>query len=144
MIELADNNEETTRDLMLGKNIVKVGEIFGIKTRNLIEGIICAFLVVIIISNINFKPQIKLILNLSGAVLAILGNIKGIKNKSLSQNLLAEIKFRKRKRKLHLRSPEYIREVVNGGEYEDESAFERWTRKNKERIDRFVEENRTK
>ena len=126
----------------LTKNVVNRSKFLGMEKRNLVEAIIFTALVLYIVNvAIPFTPLVKIICSLVLGIFTFALNIIGIKKRSLTEILVAEIKFRQNRRRLHLRGPEYVRKRVisNYTESEDESLAERYFKLAKEYIDGFVE-----
>ncbi len=129
------------RKYILGQNIIENGKVFGVERRNLIETVISVGFVTILIMLIPFTKYVKVFsISVIDLVLGYI-NIRGIQHRSVTQIIIAEIKFRKNRRMLHLRGPEYTRKkgVYSFEEAGNESTFESWTRAVKEFIAKFIE-----
>ena len=135
--------EEEKEYAELTANVLQKGKLFGIPYRNYIEAILGALLVFIIINLLPFTPLVTTISSIVLCISVIFFAIRGFKNRSITQIFFAEMRFRKRKRRLHLRTPEYKRRARLEG-YNDESVFETIIRKAKSGYYEFIDTYRTK
>jgi len=96
-----------------------------------------------IIHQIPFVPKVGHIIQFTSSVTAAFFTIKGVGEDSLMQRLLAEIKFKKNRKVMHLRSAEYVRKQrnANGMEREDQSIAEYYIGKSQKFISDFIEKN---
>lgn len=126
----------------LTKNVIESSRIMGIRKRNIVEAILFTGLILTIINIIPFTNLVKIISSIILGLFSVVLNIKGIKHRSLTEVIVAELKFRKRRRRLHLRGPEYVRQKFQSdiSETEDESLAERLYRQFKSSLDEFVEQ----
>lgn len=124
-------------------NIISRHRIWGVGKRNIIEGAISTIIADLIILAIPFVSEVKIVLLISVSAVVLIFNIRGICNRSVSEIIIDEIKYQNRKRELHLRGPEYVKEKTTsyGGGYSDQSIAEQAIGKIKERIDEFLEKN---
>lgn len=93
----------------LNKNVMIKGRFYSIPKQNIREAVIFTLLTFGIINGIHFTNLVK---TASGVILCpiiFIVCIKGIKHRSVLQILYSEYKFRKRRRILSLRGPEYVR-----------------------------------
>lgn len=104
---MAEDKQDEIKTYYYNDNVIKQGQIFGINTRNWIEGIVFSLFVDAIIININFTPLVKLVACGVLSVAIVFGCCNGIKNRSVIEVLIDEIKFLTNRRKLHLMGPEY-------------------------------------
>ena len=125
----------------IGKNVVNSNQIMGYDKRNWLEAFLFAGCVIFIISLIPFVRDIKIVVTIFFSILTFFFGLIGIKDRSITEIIIAERKFRKKKRKLHLRSVDYAREKGAYYEGSDTSILERYTIRIKSSIDKFVEEN---
>ena len=136
-------NSKNPLEYTFNKNIIGGKKIFGINTRNIIEAIISIMLAGAVITAIPFVNEVKILL-LIVAVIGLGGfNLKGIRQRSVSEMAIAWFRYKKNKRELHLRGPEYVKEkknTINAG-YSDKSVAEELIGKLKKRVDRFLAEN---
>ena len=111
------------------QNVIQSDRIFGIRKRNLVEALIFSLMVLLIIANINFVNKVKLILLVTTIPTVFYFNIHGFKNRSLTELIIDELSFRHRRRKLHLRSIDYVRKQNNQAGFfiEGESIIEKAT-----------------
>ena len=77
--------------------------------RKIIETIIYVVIINFLVSLIPFIQSISFIVRSTCSITIIIVSMKGIYGMSISQAIIAEIKFRRGCRKLHLRSIEYVR-----------------------------------
>ena len=124
-------------------NVVRKGTFLRISYLNWAEAAIAAFISAGIISLIPFIPSIKRALIILVGVTVFVFVLRGIKNRSYIQILFAEFNFRRKRRRLHLRAPNYKKskkvEVIN-----NESYIETIANYLRRRNDEFVEKHRTK
>ncbi len=108
-----------------------------------VETIIVVFTCVKICSAIPFVPKIGNVFKLMSSLGFGMITIKGIGEMSVTQRLIYEFKYLKRRRKLHLRSPEYIRKekTVNAFNREDKSPVEFVVDNISEKISLFIEKH---
>lgn len=125
----------------LTKNVIEHSKVMGIGKRNIVEAIIFTFLILAIIQLIPFTNLVKIITSIVLGAFSIFLNIVGIKHRSITEIVVAELRFRKNRRRLHLRGPEYVREKFKSdiSESEDESIAERYFKLFKAKLDDFVE-----
>lgn len=136
-------SQENPLEYSFNRNILPGNRIFGVGKRNLLEGIIVTLLADAVILQIPFVRDVKIVLLISISIILMIFNIRGIKNMAVTEIIVAEIRFQKNKRELHLRGPEYVREKKANykGGYNDQSIAEQVVHAAKERIDRFLETN---
>ena len=136
------NEAKDPRIYDITRNVLTKSKIGGLDKRNIAEAIISAALAAAVIFIIPFTTIVK---GMSCAVICsalIVFNLRGIKNRSVSQIVIAEINFRKNRRKTHIRGPEY--KWQKGGMYsydEDgtKSAFEKGWEFIKGHINGYIE-----
>lgn len=123
------------------KNVINKGKIFGKNKRNWAEAIIYTIIVIVVVLSIPFTKLVETITLLVLVPVVFGTNLIGIKHRSLSEIIIAEINFRNNRRRLHLRGPEYVRKNYKSTytESEDESLAEHHYKLIKQRIDEFVE-----
>lgn len=127
----------------LHSNVMTKGKLLGKPTRNWAEGIIGGVVMALIMNAIPFVRGVKILMILVSLVGMLVLGVRGAKNRSYTQLLISWIRFRHNRRRLHLRTPDYIRNVKYG-EDENESIAEAAYKKANREIDRFVEKYRTK
>ena len=127
----------------LHDNVMTKGRFFGKPTRNWVEGLIGGIVMALIMKAIPFVSSVKVLMMIVGFLAMLILGVLGAKNRSYTQPFVAWIKYRHNRRRLHLRTPDYIRNVKYEEE-ENESFAETAYRKANEGIDRFVERYRTK
>lgn len=133
--------EEEEYSVPITQNVMNQNEVIGIPKRRWIEGIVFTFLFFMIISLIPFTSVVKnVILLVFGGGLFFLC-IHGIKDRSITEIFISEIKFQKRKRILHLVGPEFKRQkgVAAGGQNSEMSDAERLSLYVKEKINDFTD-----
>ena len=130
--------------MVVEKNVIGTGRVFGIRLRNLAEGIVAASLVCLIVCAVPFVFKIKASVCVLLGGIAFYGNAVGIKNRSVSEFVVEELAYMSRARRLHLRGPDYKREgYVAGWDSEGESVAEMALGELKRRVEDFVREYRT-
>lgn len=77
------------------------------KKRNLIEAVLFTGLLNFVLYKMPFTRQAWLMFAICGSAATLFFFYRGYKNRSLTEILIAEIKFKHNKRITHLRSPEY-------------------------------------
>ena len=139
-------NPENMEVFELTSNIISTGQILGMKQRNVIEGGIMTYIAIRIIGNIPFIFKVKVVLWILVSIALMIFNIRGIKGCALTEILIAEIRFRKNKRELHLRGPEYVKEKKSsyGSNYSEKSIAEEVIDWGRGHLDRFLKENSEK
>lgn len=101
----------------LSKNIIRQGELLGFPRRNWIEGLAFGGIAIAIINHIPFTDLARVVFIVLWGGAATVFGIRGIKNRSVTEMIIDEIKFIKNKRKTHLRGPEYVRTKKEFKEY---------------------------
>lgn len=137
MEEQKDEGQEYT----LTKNVLTKGKHFGVNDRNWAEAFVFSIIVATIILAIPFTEIVTKV-SLFVLLPIVFGlNLKGIKHRSLTEMLKAEIKFRQNRRRLHFRGPQYVRKnyKTTYTESEDESYAEQHYRIIKQRFNEFLE-----
>lgn len=127
-------------EFVLTRNVLPRKKILGIQSRNWIECLIFTGIVELIIFSIPFT---KLAIFMFSAVFGgstFFFSLRGISNRSITQFLIAAVKFHMNKCMRHLRGPEYIQKKgrYENNEFEDESEMEILIRKIKSRINDFI------
>ncbi len=127
--------------VLITQNVINQNDIIGIPRRRWIEAIVFTFLFIMIISLIPFTSVVKnvILLVFGGGLLFLC--LHGIKERSITEILISEIKFQKKKRILHLAGPEFKRQkgVAAGGQNSDMSDAERLMLYVKEKINDFTD-----
>ena len=77
--------------------------------RKIVETIIYVIINNFLVSLIPFVYSISIIVRLTTSITVAVASLKGIHGMSISQAVMAEINFRRKCRRLHLRSVEYVR-----------------------------------
>lgn len=93
----------------LNENVIIKGKFYSIPKQNIREALFFTLLVAGIINGIHFTDLVKTVSSIVLCPVIFLVCIRGIKHRSVLQILYSEYKFRKRRRSLHLRGPEYVR-----------------------------------
>lgn len=101
----------------LSKNIIRQGVILGYPVRNWIEGIVFGGIAIFIIQHIPFTTLANFVFTILWGGAATAFGIRGIKNRSVTEMLIDQVKYIKNKRKAHLRGPEYVRNKKEFKEY---------------------------
>lgn len=140
------NQKETIPFIDIEDNIIKSGEILGISIHNIIQAAIGDLIIIaLVFGTIPFVMTLKLGFALFFCTVITYLNLHGIKNRSVLAFILDAIKFKNRVRRLHLRSPEYHRNISSNYDVLDsETSIDELLRKLKNKTNHFVEENRTK
>lgn len=119
-------------------NVYETGTLFGIRKRNWIEAFSFGGIAVGLIQLIPFTDLVNGIVSVSvfSAIFAI--NLRGILNRSITEIISAELRFKKNKRILHLRGPEYVKKKQDFSMYGgDESNGQVIIKKFKRRVGEF-------
>ncbi len=101
----------------LSKNVIRQGEFLGYPIRNWIEGLVFGGIAVFVIQHIPFTTLASIVFTLLWGGAATVFGIRGIKNRSVTEMLMDQLKYLKNKRKAHLRGPEYVRNKKEFKEY---------------------------
>lgn len=129
----------------LTRNVIEKNKILGKNKRNIKEANVFTLLIALIVVAIPFTFTVTIIICVVLCPLTFLACIVGIKHLSLTEILSAEREFRKNRRRLHLRGPEYVRKKNKTAysDSEEESLAERTFKYFKQRLDDFVEKYST-
>lgn len=125
------------------KNVLRKGLLLNIPYRNWVEAVIFSFFGVCLVCLIPFVKKVKITVCVIVVILIFFASLRGIKNRSITQIVIAELIFKRRRRRLHLRTPEWqkqTRQEINTNESLAESVVFRF----RDGIDDFVEKYRTK
>ena len=124
-------------------NVIKKGVFLNNPTRNWIEAALSTAFVLWVINSIHFTGIVRLIASLTFGGATFFFMLKGIKNRSVTEILIAEIKFRRGRRKLHLRGPEYKRQKKDFSSMEggNESIAQRYWKEWRQKLLDFAKEN---
>lgn len=135
------NNPEEGKLYYLTKNVINKNQLLGINKRNWAEAAIWVSGITLIVTAIPFTKIVTQMTLIVLLPIAFLLNLKGIKHRSLSEMVVAEINFRNNRRRLHLRGPEYVRKKYKTTytESEDESLAEQHYKLLKQGLSDFVE-----
>lgn len=135
-----ENTEK--RVFALTKNVIEKNKLLGRNKRNWREAILFTCAILLIVLLIPFTDLVTIIVCVVLCPITFFLALTGIKHFSLTEILEAEKKFRQNRRRLHLRSAEYVRKK-NKTAYtdgEEESLAEKTFKYFKQRFDDFVEE----
>jgi len=114
--------------------------------RKLIEAIMAMIITGMVITSINFVIKIKIILLITCCLAMGFLFLKGIKNRSITQIIFAEYKFRKSRRCAHLRSINYVKKNRKSffAGVEGETTAEKTVNVLKKRLNDWKEDYRKK
>lgn len=139
---MANNKDkEISTEYDFNENVVRKHKVGKTSMRNIAEGVLFGGCGVLIVCQINFVLQIKTMVSVIVFVSILFGSIRGIKRKSFTQVVLKEIAFRRNRRKLHLRSPEYEQKEsrFKSDDGDEKSYAAVYIEKFKQQINEFVE-----
>ena len=135
------NKDTENEPIRITHNVLNQNDFLGKPKRQWAEAIAFTFLFFLIVSAIPFTTVVRWVIFLvfGGAILFI--GIRGIKNRSLIEIIIGEVKFLKRKRILHLYGPEYKRQkgVAAGGQDTSMSDAERIIEYVKQKVTDFTD-----
>ena len=114
------NEDKDPRIFHYTKNVIQSERFMGIQKRNIYEAIAIVVFLIVVIASLPFTSVVKTMSIIVLCPTTLIICIRGVKNRSIGQIITAEIKFRKNRRELHLRGPEYKRE--KGEMHYDENA----------------------
>ena len=140
---MAENDNEVKKRISeLTQNVIERNKFMGMNKRNIGEAIIFTLLIFLIVVAIPFTDLVTTIVCIVLCPVAFIGCIRGVKHLSLTEALAAELQFRKYRRRLHLRGPQYVRKKSKNSysESEDESLAEKCFRIIKQRFNEFIDE----
>ena len=140
---MADNDKEAKKEVYeLTKNVIERNKFMGQNKRNIAEAIISSLLILTIIIAIPFTDLVTTIVCIVLCPVAFIGCLRGVKHLSVTEAFMAELQFRKYRRRLHLRGPQYVRQKSRNSysESEDESLAEKSFRLLKQRFNEFLDE----
>lgn len=134
------NDDEQEVDVIT-RNILQKNKILGVYKRNWIEACVLGVAGFFAIKKFNFVNDIELVLSVMAFVSLFYLGIVGIQGRSITQILFAELKFRKRRRKLHLRSAEYVRKknTEKDSVYEEKSIAEQLAFTIRTKLNKFID-----
>lgn len=134
-----EKREFTTYNISL--NCIESGTFFNIPHRRWIEAVIFTIIVIVIIKFIPFTTVVGNVLCITLGAPTFGFFLKGIKNRSVTEMILAEIRFRRNRRVLHLRGPEFKKEKQDFSKYAggDETNAERFIRRIKELLNGYAD-----
>lgn len=135
-------DEQDERLYYLSKNVIAKEKFFKFNKRNLIEAIVSFLVLQLILEIMNFTGIVRIFVTIIIGTALVWFMVKGIKNRSVTQILMAEYQFRKRKRELCLRGPEWKRKegAYKYAESRDEAALRKFVATAKNRLDEFIEQ----
>lgn len=141
---MADNEKQSLEEgipYTLTKNVINRNKILGFNKRNWGEAILYTTIVACIVFAIPFTDIVTIMSLVVLVPLVFFVNLYGIKHRSLSEIIIAEMNFRSNRRRLHLRSPEYVRKKskTTYTESEDESLAEQHFKLVKQGLNEFIE-----
>lgn len=119
-------------------NLVK-SDVWKWKT---VETIATLYICKNVVAAIPFVPDVARIFTLMSCACFGIITIKGIGEMSVMQRIISEIRYLRRRRKLHLRSPEYIRKERTNANSRDNKSFieasiEKFSSKTSEWIEKY-------
>lgn len=118
-----DDKERDYVPASIISNIIEIGNLLGFPYRQWAEAIGFTLLFILIIALIPFTFWVRFFICLVYGFTIFTISLNGIKNRSVTQFLLDERKFRKNKRVLHLRGPEYMKSKADIQSYEGGEDF---------------------
>lgn len=135
--------EGKNQQFRIFENVIQSGQIFGIPHRNWGEAIIFTGCVVIGILMAPFTEIATLMGIIVFGFASFITFLRGYKNRSLTQILIAEAKFRKNKRVCHLRGPQYVRNkrVIISADMEGQSKASKMINNAKAKLIELAKEN---
>lgn len=134
--------EKELEQYELTRNVIQNDKILGFNKRNIAEAIIFTLMLLLIIMIIPFTTLVKTIVSIVLGLTMFFGCLYGIKRRSVTEVFFNELRFRKNRRRTHLRGPEYVKKNIRTffGESEDESIAEHYFKLFKEYLVNFVNE----
>lgn len=138
---MAQNNETNDPEYSIISNVVESGYLLGIPYRNWLEGIISFLLILIFVLLIPFTNVVRAVIVIIYGLGAFIFNLRGIMNRSLSQMFIAELNFRRNRRILHLRGPEFKKSKQDFSKYlgSDESNGKILLLKIRDRVNSYAD-----
>ena len=97
-------DDTVLQDYPIPENVLRSRNLFGFPKRNWVEGLAEALLVGWLINFIPFVLKVRVIVLLVVCVSILVGNLIGIKNRSVIQIITAWLKHKKTKARYHLGS----------------------------------------
>lgn len=108
---MASEKEEKPIQVPITRNVINAGTFMRIPIRNWVEGVLFFIVVKSVLSLINFTSWAGTVFTFVYGGFAFLFGVKGIQNRSVTQYIYAKFKFNQKRRKLHLRGPQYVKKV---------------------------------
>ena len=128
MSEQDSNSENNLLVYRWTHNVIEKSKFHGIEKRNLAEAIIVPFVVSVVMTLIVILPTLFTVF------------VKGYKNRSIFEFIRDEIRFKKRRRVLHLRGVEYKRKKgAQYTDYEEYGFVKSVIEKSKQKLTEFIE-----
>lgn len=125
----------------INANVLSKKEIMGIPKRNIVEAVIFTIAVFLVLRLIPFTKTAMIMFSIVLCSLTFYFSIRGIANRSITQILIAELKYHKNKCVRHLRGPEYMRKEgrYKNNESSNESAFETAAKTVKKYVNDYID-----
>lgn len=114
---MEDNNEQNDVIYRITPNVIETGYFFGIPVRRWVEAIVFCVLFDLFVMAIPFTTTVHTVLIIVIDAVLFGFSLHGIHNRSIIQFAIAEWKFRKTRRVLHLRGPEYVKKKQDFNSY---------------------------
>lgn len=109
---------ENLMERYIPKNVLQGKRIMGFKSRNIIEGVIEAVIVLLLLLKIPFVLKVKLIVVICVSLFILAINCIGIKDQAITEFLINFIRYRHYLKPFHYRrltnEKQYIPAVVDG------------------------------
>jgi hypothetical protein len=112
-----ENNSQNDVIYTITPNVIETGYFFGIPIRRWVEAVGFSLLFDILMLIIPFTTTVHTVLIVVMDAVIFGFSLHGIHNRSIIQFTVAEIKFRKTRRILHLRGPEYVKKKQDFSSY---------------------------
>ena len=140
---MSEQNSNSENNLLVYRwthNVIEKSKFHGIEKRNLAEAIIVPFVVSVVILSIPFTRIVKIMTLIVILPTLFTVFVKGYKNRSIFEFIRDEIRFKKRRRVLHLRGVEYKRKKgAQYTDYEEYGFVKSVIEKSKQKLTEFIE-----
>lgn len=138
-------DETILEDYLIPENVLRSRNLLGFPKRNWVEGLLEALLVGWLINFIPFVLKVKIIVLLVVCISILVGNLIGIKNRSVIQIISAFLKHKKTRARYHLGSVANYdgKKRIQDNSPEAESAAEKLIRIIKSKAEEFSGDDET-
>lgn len=127
---------------LITKNVLRQGEFLGIPKRNIAEAVLAVVAFITFLFVVPFSSIVRNVSILVYGIPIFIFFLHGIKNRSVSEIIIGEVRYLRKRRALHLRGPEYVRQPGKSasGNETKRSDFQGISEMVKEKVKGFIDE----